>query len=123
MCTKELRILILNAIQNIDEDFFEYKAFEKAETGVFPVSDKIIAFFKKPGAESTFMQYLQKLNGQIDYSVIFRTYSVSRVRNIRYIEPWQWRMLPFINYKSSIKDETLKFIQKSSGIDRLKLSL
>lgn len=123
LCTRELRILILNAIQNMDEDFFDHTARELTESGKFPLSTKILGFFQKPDASKIFMDYLKSFSPKIDYSVIFREYSVSKIRNIRYIEPWQWSKIPFINYKQSIKQDTLDFIHKATGISTLKLSL
>lgn len=123
LCTKELRILVLNAIQNMDEDFFESRAQKLAESGKFPLSENILAFFQKPNASKIFLDYLKSFSPKIDYSVIFREYSVSKIRNIRFVEPWQWNKLPFISYKQSIKQDVLDFIHKSTGISTLKLSL
>lgn len=123
LCTRDLRILILNAVQNMDEDFFDHTARELTEVGKFPVSTKILRFFQKPDASQIFMNYLKSFSTKIDYSVIFREYAVSKIRNIRYVEPWQWSKIPFINYKQSLKQDTLDFIHKTTGISMLKISL
>ena len=46
----------------------------------------------------------------IDYDVIFRNYSISQIKNIRLIEPWQWKYIPYLNYEGSLKKETLSAI-------------
>lgn len=123
LCTRDLRILILNALQNMDEDFFKSSAEEQASKGKFPLSKNILGFFQKPDAVDVFRNYLKSFSNKVNFDPIFRTYSISRIRNIRYIEPWQWSQIPFINYKQSIKQDILEFIHKSTNMSSLKLSL
>ena len=55
------------------------------------------------------------------YSYIYRTYNVQNIKYIRFIEPWQWQYIPFLNYKGSIKTNVLQAIQHITGIDKVKI--
>ena len=56
-----------------------------------------------------------------NYDLIFRTYSSSNIKTIRFIEPWQWQYIPFVNYKQNIKTNILQLIQHITKIDKVKI--
>ena len=114
-CNKALKTLILNILTNMDEDFyFGDLAQKQAFNRQVPISEKVYRFLSANDAEEINRDY-----PGIDYKLIFRNYAVANIKNIRLIEPWQWKYIPFLNYDSFDKGDTLKAIQKISGIDTI----
>lgn len=119
-CNKALKTLILNIITNLDEDFYFGDVAEKmAYNKQAPISPKVYKFLSDDNADQKIIGELQKTYSNIDYQFIFRNYAVSQIKDIRLIEPWQWKYIPFLNYDSFDKGDTLKAIQKISGIDQI----
>lgn len=119
-CNKALKTLILNIITNLDEDFYFNGLAEKiAYNKQAPISKNVYTFLSSSDAEDKIKTELNRVYPNIDYSVIFRNYAVSQIKYIRLIEPWQWKYIPFLNYDSFDKGDTLKAIQKISGIDQI----
>jgi len=51
-------------------------------------------------------------------NIFIRTYSKSLIRNIRMIEYWQWKHIPFLNYNASEnKQDVLNTIYKLTDTD------
>lgn len=119
-CNNALKTLILNILTNMDENFyFGGLAQKMAFNKIAPISEKVYKFLSDNNAEQKIIEELNKAYKGIDYSFIFRNYAVSQIKNIRLIEPWQWKYIPFLNYDSFEKGDTLKAIQKISGIDQI----
>ena len=119
-CNKSLKTLILNIITNLDEEFYFDGGSQKlAYNKQLVISQKVYKFLSSDDAEQKIITELERAFKGIDYKSIFRNYSVSNIKNIRLIEPWQWKYLPFMNYNSFDKGDTLKAIQKISGIDKV----
>lgn len=119
-CNKGLKTLILNIITNLDEDFyFNGRGQKMAFNKIAPISEKVYRFLSNNDAEEKIINELERAYPNIDYRCIFRNYSVSNIKDIRLIEPWQWKYIPFLNYDSFDKGDTLKAIQKISGIDQI----
>ena len=79
--------------------------------------EKEQAFSQTNDAEEKIIEELNRAYSGIDYKFIFRNYAVANIKDIRLIEPWQWKYIPFLNYDSFEKGETLKAIQKIFGFD------
>ena len=119
-CNKGLKTLILNMITNLDEEFYFGGLAEKmAYNKQAPISKNVYTFVSNDNAEEKIINELERAYPGIDYKSIFRNYAVSQIDNIRLIEPWQWKQIPFLNYDSFDKGDTLKAIQKISGIDQI----
>lgn len=119
-CNKALKTLILNILTNMDEDFYfgdlaQKQAFNKQA----PISEKVYRFLSSNDAEEKIIEELNRAYSEIDYKFIFRNYAIANIKDIRLIEPWQWKYIPFLNYDSFDKGNTLKAIQKISGIDKI----
>ena len=52
---------------------------------------------------------------------IFRTYNINKIKDIRFIEPWQWQYIPFLKYKQSVKESILTMIQNITGINKINI--
>ena len=116
LCNKAVKSGILNMMTNIDPDFYETGAEEQVAKGKFPVSENVQKLILSGEIENMLVQSLK-----IDYSTIFRHYKIQNIANIRLIEYWQWKYLPYLNYNGSIKGDVLKIIQHVTGIDRYKM--
>lgn len=115
-----MKTLILNTISNLDEDYLNKTVYSLVKNKNVPISDKIYSFLAKDDAES---QLIKKFNDmyKANYQMLFRNYNVSFIKNIRLVEPWQWKFLPFLTYESSLKGEILKAIQEVNGFQNIKL--
>ena len=120
-CNYGLRTLILNDIYNIDPEFFEQTASDLSHRGQFPISKKISSFFMNKDNQTKFLKRIVDLYKIKNYDLIFRTYSTKNVRNIRFVETWQWQYIPFLTYKGSVKTNILNMIQHITGIDKVKI--
>ena len=121
-CNKALKTLILNMIMNMDEDFyFEGRAQKMAFNKIAPISERVYTFLSNGNPEEKIIKELERAYSGIDYKCIFRNYAIANIKDIRLIEPWQWKYIPFLNYDSFDKGNTLKAIQKLSGIDQVRI--
>ena len=119
-CNKALKTLILNILTNMDEEFyFGGLAQKMAFNKIAPISEKVYRFLSSNDAEEKIIKELKRDYPDIDYNILFRNYAVTNIKDIRLIEPWQWKYIPFLNYDSFDKGETLKAIQKIFGFDAI----
>lgn len=117
LCNLSLKTLILNDIYNLDPNFFEKDAELQAANGNFPISKSIIQTIDKN--PSKYYEYIKNTYKLENISVIIRNYSKSNITNIRFIEPWQWKYVPFLNYKTDIKEAILQAIQEVTNINKV----
>lgn len=121
LCNYALRTLILNDVYNLDPNFFEHDASQQSHRGLMPVSKNITRFFMNKNNQTLFLNSIVQKYKIKNYSLIFRTYSSKNIKTLRFIEPWQWQYIPFINYKQNIKQNILQLIQHITGIDKIKI--
>ena len=121
LCNKGLKVIILDLFYTMDLKFFEGEAEKLASGKDFALSKIIYSFLIEKDSEKQIKDYLSRAYDGIDYNLIFRNYAVSNIKNIRMIEPWQWKYLPALTYSGSIREDELKAIHKISGIDKIKV--
>lgn len=121
LCSYELRTLILNDVYNLDPDFFNTKASEQAHQGQLPISQNISKFFINDNGQTKLLNYIKKKYNLQNTGFIFRTYNIKKIKDIRFIEPWQWQYIPFLKYKQSVKESILNMIQNITGISKIKI--
>ncbi len=121
LCSYELRTLILNDVYNLDPDFFNTKASEQAHQGQLPISQNISKFFINDDGQTKLLNYIKKKYNLQNTGFIFRTYNIKKIKDIRFIEPWQWQYIPFLKYKQSVKESILNMIQNITGISKIKI--
>lgn len=121
-CNRDLRIVILNMIYNMDEDFFFNNSDIKNEVdnGKIITSNTINKFLLNDN--TCIQQIMYKLNKTYNIpnnpNIFIRTYSKNLIRNIRMIEYWQWKYIPFLNYNASEnKQDVLNTIYKLMHTD------
>lgn len=120
-CNYALRTLILNDVYNLDPQFFEHEASEQAHKGLLPISKNITRFFMNKKNQTIFLNRLTTKYHLSNYDLIYRTYNPKNIKTIRFIEPWQWQYIPFVNYKQNIKTNILQLIQHITKIDKVKI--
>lgn len=121
-CNRDLRVAILNMIYNMDEDFFFNNNDIKndVDNGKIITSNSINKFLLNDN--TCIQQIMYKLNKTYNIpnnpNIFIRTYSKSLIRNIRMIEYWQWKHIPFLNYNASEnKQDILNTIYKLTHTD------
>lgn len=122
MCPPDVKVMILNVVTNIDPKFFETGIQEKIAKKQAPISTKIVQAFTKKDFQHDFIKFLQMIYPDADYNVIFRTYSVGKIRNINRLEYYMWDSLPYLKYDGSIKQDVLGAIWKLSKLGNIKIS-
>ena len=60
--------------------------------------------------QTKFLKRIVDLYKIKNYDLIFRTYNTKNIRNIRFVETWQWQYIPFMTYKGSLKTNILNMI-------------
>lgn len=120
-CNKALKAIILNLIYNIDTKFYTETAEKLAVNKSMAISKQVYTFLNTNDVEKQIIAYLQQKFPETDFSMLFRNYSVNRIKQIRLVEPWQWKYLPFLTYAGSLKSDTLTAIQKISNIDKVRI--
>lgn len=121
-CNRDLRVAILNMIYNMDEDFFFNNSDIKNEvdSGKIITSNSINKFLLNDN--TCIQQIMYKLNKTYNIpnnpNIFIRTYSKNLIRNIRMLEYWQWKHIPFLNYNASEnKQDVLDTIYKLTHTD------
>lgn len=121
-CNRDLRVAILNMIYNMDEDFFFNNSDIKNEvdSGKIITSNSINKFLLNDN--TCIQQIMYKLNKTYNIpnnpNIFIRTYSKNLIRNIRMLEYWQWKHIPFLNYNASEnKQDVLNTIYKLTHTD------
>lgn len=121
MCTQEIRTIILNLICNMDPEFFESGARAKVARGERPISPSLMNKVQETGFAPQLLEFLTKL-APCDYTFIFRTYSISNIRQLNMVEVWQWKYIPHLRYQGSVKQDILEAIWKAAGMKNIKLT-
>lgn len=121
LCNYALRTLILNDICNMDPAFFRYKASDMAHMGQVPISNTIQKFFLNQDNVDLLLKRIKELYKVKETRFIFRTYDIKKIQGIRFIEPWQWKYIPFIDYKQNVKNSTLALIHSITGINKIRI--
>ena len=121
ICNFGLRTLLLNDIYKLDPEFFIKNAEIQSANNIFPISKNITSWLSNETNIKQYFKYIQNHYKLENIKYIFRTYSKSNISNIRYIEPWQWKYVPFLNYKNDIKENILQMIQKITNIDKINI--
>lgn len=121
LCNYALRTLILNDIHNMDPEFFRHTASDQAHKGQIPISNTIQKYFLLQDNIDKFLERIKTKYNLKNTGFIFRTYNPSKIQSIRFIEPWQWKYIPFIDYKQNVKNQTLQLIHSITGINKIKI--
>ena len=108
MCPCNVKTCVLNEIWNLDPEFYNSQS-----TSNKPFSENTLKFFADTRNIPKFQKYLVSKYKVEDSFLIFRNYLIEKIERPKYIEHWIWKYVPFLTYKASIREATLKLIQSN----------
>lgn len=103
LCNMELRAFIINALHNLDPQFYKRENIDMAFKGRMPVSKNVLQKFSNDDLEKQFYEYIKQECNLRNTGILFRHYNISRMQRVRLIEIWQHRLIPFLEYRGEIK--------------------
>ena len=119
LCNSTLRAFIINALYNLDPQFYKRDNIDMAYKRQMPVSKNVLRTFINPESEKQFYEYIKNECHLQNTGILFRHYNLSRMQRIRLVEIWQHKLIPFLEYRGEIKQDILSLIWKVTGIDSL----
>ena len=114
-CPFAVKTCILNEIVNMDSKFYDKinpSAAIQANTNKNPISKVISIIFgskKKLDEFYAWMDHKYKLKRN---DIVYRSYDINRIKNIKKLDSWTWKYLPFLNFKAALKTTELINLQK-----------
>lgn len=121
LCNYALRTIIINALHNIDQQFYNYECEKMAVNGKCPISNNVARVFLNIMTQRQFIQYIIKTCDLKNTDILYRQYSIDKIKDIRYIETWQHKYIPFLKYNGELRNDILQMIHKVCGIDKIKI--
>jgi hypothetical protein len=115
LCNSGLRAVIINALHNLDLEFFKRNNMLMAENGQAPYSEKAAGMFASRERESDFLKFITRECKLENPDILYRTYNIERIQDVRLIEIWQHLHIPFLKYYGEIKNDILEAIYKVTG--------
>ena len=108
------RAVILQEINDYDKQFFETDVYKAHSRDRHVFSKKVLTMLQRDGGLSFVKMISEKY--KIDKnSFAFRRYYMSRIVKYRMIDMWQWKYLPFLDYKEGIRGAEIKKIQSMNA--------
>ena len=115
LCNSGLRACILNALHNLDPQFYKRENMLMAERGNAPFSQRVAGVFASRDREADFLKFIVRECRLENTDVLYRTYNIERIQNVRMLEVWQHIHIPFLNYYGEIKHDVLETVYKITG--------
>ena len=119
LCNYALRTFILNTLFNLDMEFYKRGNLEMANKGRAPISNNAAKVFLNEATEKQFFDYIIQNCKLQNTDILYRWYSVDNIKEIRMIEVWQYKYIPFLKYDGEIKQDVLNTIYQAVGIDKV----
>jgi len=108
------RAVILQEINDCDKIFFEENIYKEHSKNRHVFSEKVLKMLQPDGGLSFIKLIAEKY--KIDKnSFAFRRYYLSRIEKYRMIDIWQWKYLPFLEYREGIRGAEIKKIQSMNA--------
>ena len=122
LCSYGLRAYILNTLYNLDLEFFNKTNSRMAGKGEAPISKSVTRTFLNEDTEKAFFEHIARECKLQHTEMLYRTYSVENIKEVRMIEIWQYKYIPFLTYTGEMKSDILQLIHKVTGTDNLRLA-
>lgn len=116
LCNYGLRAFILNTLHNLDLSFYQRGNLEMVTKGQAPISNNVARTFLNADTEKKFYEFIKASCHLKNTGFIYRSYAISRIQEIRMIEVWQHKYIPFLTYTGEIKKDILETIHRMMGI-------
>lgn len=121
LCPGSLKTYILNALYNLDLEFYNKENKVMVRNGQAPISNKVATVFLNRDTERQFIQYIVKTCNLKNTDILYRQYQLDKIKDIRLIEIWQYIYLPFLTYNGELKKDVLSQIYRATGTDNIRL--
>lgn len=119
LCNMGLRAYVLNALWNLDQEFYKKGAMKMTEKGTAPISNNVAKIFLSDELEKKFLDHITMTCKLRNTDMIYRTYNTEKIKDIRMLEVWQYKYIPFLEYTGDLKQEILKTIWSVTGVDKV----
>ena len=90
-----------------------------ANKGRAPISNNAAKVFLNETTEKQFFDYIIQNCKLQNTDILYRWYPVDNIKEIRMIEVWQYKYIPFLKYDGEIKQDVLNTIYQAVGIDKV----
>lgn len=104
------RAVILQEIHDIDKQFFDVDIY-KAHTRGEHVFSKSVLRTLQPDGGMKFIKYISDRYKIDRSSFAFRRYYMSKIKRYKMIDVWQWKYIPFLEYREGVRGAEIKKIQ------------
>lgn len=121
LCNPALRAGVINTLHNLDLEFFNRGGMLMAGDNRAPISQSVAKTFLDPAKEKMFLDAIAAEYKLKNTSILVRNYNIDRIQQIRMVENWQHKYIPFLTYTGEVKQDVLELIWHVCGIDRLSL--
>ena len=119
LCSYGLRAYIINALHNLDLQFYERGNLEMVNNKRMPISNNVAKIFLNQDTEKAFFEHIKNACKLEHTEILYRTYAVRNIKYIRMIEIWQHKYIPFLTYNGEMKKDILELIHKVTGTDKV----
>ena len=121
LCNPALRAGVINTLHNLDLPFFSRGSMLMEGNKKVPLSESVTKTFLDPQKENMFINTIAQEYKLKDFNILIRNYNIDRIQQIRMVENWQHKYIPFLTYTGEIKQDVLELIWKVCGINNLSL--
>lgn len=88
LCSPSLKTFIINALFNLDIEFYKTNCANMAHNKQAPISNKVTSVFLNTKTEREFIQFIAKMCNLKNTDILYRQYQLDTIKNIRMIEIW-----------------------------------
>jgi hypothetical protein len=121
LCNPALRAGVINTLHNLDLQFYNRGGMLMAGKQQAPISQSVSKTFLDPQKEKMFIDAIAQEYKLKNTNVLIRNYNIDRIQQIRMVENWQHKYIPFLTYTGEVKQDVLQLIWKVCGMDALTL--
>ena len=107
-CSKEVKEAIINELYTIDPNYFDKTVWDLAKQESWEPSEKIA----KTVINDKWLKYIALKYQLTNIDLLSRTYKLSSIGVIRYVDIWMYNYIPYLNYKDCITNQSLATVQK-----------
>lgn len=107
-CSKDVKIALIQELYNIDPVYFDKSVFDFAKQGIWKPSEKIA----KTVMNDSWLKYISTKYKLTNIDLLSRTYKLSSIGVIRYVDTWMYTYIPYLNYGDCIDGKSLSTVQK-----------
>lgn len=121
LCSPALKTFIINALMNLDLEFYNKECEIMVHNKKAPISNKVATVFLNTKTEREFIQYIAKTCNLKNTDILYRQYQIDTIKDIRMIEVWQYKYIPFLTYNGELKKDVLEAIYMATGTSNVQI--